>query len=166
MSKIVIFLLYITVAWSETISLGFNEEDSVATIREYGKCNFFVIKKGDLSRQPSCIMIATSVLRGHSYRRASWYYLVGGDLDRAFDVATLGFSKGDYYLAETLAHIYLIKGDNAKAKKYFKIFVDNVDEDIAFIREHFDILSRLYGDRFSVKRAKALLGDNMFLLNR
>lgn len=166
MSKTVLFLLSITMAFGDTISLGFNQEDAFATTREYGKCNYFVAKKGDLSRQPSCIMIANSVLKAHSYRRASWYYLLGGDLGRAFDVATIGMDKSDYFLAETLAQIYMIRGDTKNAKKYFKLFIENVDIDVGFVGEHFDILGRVYPDRFSVKRAKALLGDNMFLINR
>ncbi len=165
MSKLVLFLLSIAMAFGDTISLGFNQEDAIATTKELGKCNYFVSKKGDLSRQNSCILIANSVLKAHSYRRASWYYLLGGDLGRAFDVATIGMDKGDYYLAETLADIHLIRGDTKNAKKYFKLFVKNVEIDISFVSEHFDILGRVYRDRFSVKRAKALLGNNMFLLN-
>ncbi|MFK5976815.1 MAG: hypothetical protein QM493_09930 [Sulfurovum sp.] len=166
MSKRVLFLLYITMAWSDTISLGFNKEDAFATTRDYGKCNYFVMKKGDLSRQNSCILIANSVLKGHSYRRASWYYLIGGDLGMAFDVATIGMDKGDYFSAETLAEIYLIRGDTKNAKKYFELFKENIEVDVGFLGDHLDILGRIYKDRFSVKRAKSLLGDNMFLINR
>lgn len=153
-------------AWSDVISLGFHEEDGVATNGSYGKCNYFVSKKGDLSKQSSCMLVANSMLKARIYRRASWYYLLGGDLDRAFSVAIIGMNKGDYYLVENIAEIYMIRGDMDNAKKYFKIFRENVNMDISWVSEHFDILSRIYIGKFSVKRAKALLGDNMFLLNK
>ena len=165
MIKITIFIIFTAISMGQTISLGFNQEDEFCTNREYGKCNFFVIKKGDLSKQYSCIVVANSVLKGNSYRRASWYYLLGGDVDKAFEVAIIGLDKGDYFLAETLAEIYVIRGDIESAKKYFEIFKKNAKVDMRWIGDHFDTLGRLYTDKFSPNIAKELLGNRSFLID-
>ena len=75
--------------------------------KEYMKCSYYVEKKGDLSKQGTCLTYADSLLKGESPGRASWYYIVGGDFDKAIEAGEKALQRKEFFALEHLAEAYL-----------------------------------------------------------
>jgi hypothetical protein len=131
--------------------------DKCSIAKEYAKCSYYVEIKGDLSKSDSCLIYAQSMYEGTSYGRASWYYLVGKDTDRALDAAQKALKQKEYFVAEQLSEIFIIKNDPQNAKKYADLFKKSVPDGVVFVDKHLEILKRLYKDKFDVELAKKLL---------
>ncbi len=134
--------------------------DSCSASKEYVKCGYYVEMKGDLSKQDSCLIFAQSILEGNNFSRASWYFLMGGDVDNAIKAGEKSLEAKEYFVAELLAEAYVIKGDQNNAKKYFKLLKAKVPPEALFLDKHFDILSRLYPDKFDKASAIKLLKES------
>ena len=157
MKKILLFLFVLA-----TITLAVEGEkcDTCAANKEYVKCGHYVEMKGDLSYQNSCLVFAQSILEGNSFSRASWYFLVGGDFDNAIKAGKKSLEAKEYFVAELIAEAYILKGDKENAKKYFRLLKKKVPPEVLFLKKHFEILARLYPDKFDSDSAKQLLQES------
>lgn len=129
--------------------------DKCSISKEYIKCSVYVEKKGDKSKQESCRLYGESLYAGNSEARASWYFLLSGDFDKAIVAGEKGLAVKEYYVAEHIAEAYILKGDEENAKKYVKILQEHIKGNI-FVNQHIKVLSRLYPDKFDAKRALKL----------
>jgi tetratricopeptide (TPR) repeat protein len=116
--------------------------------KEYMRCSYYVEKNADLSKQATCITYANSLLKGESPGRASWYYIVGGDFDKAIEAGEKALQRKEFFALEHLAEAYLLKGDIKRAKTYFSKMRKKSLQNQAFIEKHFAILSKLYPQNF------------------
>lgn len=157
MKKIILFLFALLVI-SNAAKL--EKCDSCAINKEYAKCSYYVEMKGDLSKQDSCIHFAQNIYEGNSYSRASWYFLVGGDFDSAIRAGEKSLEIKEYYVAELMAEAYILKGDHKNAKKYFVLLKKKVPENAIFLDKHFEILARVYPDKFDESLARQLFKDS------
>ncbi len=134
--------------------------DTCSASKEYVKCGYYVEMKGDLSKQDSCLIFAQSILEGNNFSRASWYFLMGGDVDNAIKAGEKSLEAKEYFVAELIAEAYIIKGDLNKAQKYFKLLKEKVPAEALFLDKHFEILSRLYPDKFDKASVIKLLKES------
>ncbi len=132
--------------------------DKCSIAKEYAKCSYYVENKGDISKTNSCLIYAQSMYEGTSYGRASWYYLVGKDIDKALESGKKAINQKEYFAAEQLSEIFIIKNDTKNAKKYADLFKKRVPKEGAiFIDKHLEILKKIYKDKFDADLAKKLL---------
>ncbi len=134
--------------------------DTCAANKEYVKCGYYVEMRGDLSKQDSCLVFAESIFEGNNYSRAAWYYLVGGDFDNTIKAGEKSLEAKEYFVAELIAEAYVLKGDKENAKKYFKLLKKRVPPEALFLEKHFEILARLYPDKFDSDLVLQLLHDS------
>ncbi|MEA3456460.1 MAG: hypothetical protein U9R26_08110 [Campylobacterota bacterium] len=134
--------------------------DTCAANKEYVKCGHYVEMKGDLSYQNSCLLFAESIFEGNNYSRASWYYLLGGDFDNAIKAGEKSLEAKEYFVAELIAEAYVLKGDKDNAKKYFKLLKKRVPPEALFLKKHFEVLARLYPDKFDTALVVKLLQES------
>ncbi len=134
--------------------------DTCAANKEYVKCGYYVEMKGDVSKQDSCLIFAQSIFEGNNYSRASWYFLVGGDFDNAIKAGEKSLEAKEYFVAELIAEAYILKGDQENAKKYFKLLKKRVPPEALFLKKHFEILERIYPDKFKSALAVKLLQES------
>ncbi len=125
--------------------------------RSYMVCSYYVEKKGDLSKQKSCLEYADSLLRGESPGRASWYYLIGGDFDKAIAAGDAALERGETFALEHIAEASLLKGDKRRAKRAFDSLKKRALKNEAFLKTHFKVLKKLYPKKFDEEEAKSLL---------
>ncbi len=154
MKKLILSLLAI---FSTTYAIDLPKCDKCSIAKEYAKCSYYVETKGDLSKSDSCLIYAQSMYEGTSYGRASWYYLVGKDIDRALEAGEKALKQKEYFVAEQLSEIFILKNDPQNAKKYAELFKKSVPDGIIFVDKHLEILQRVYKDKFDVELAKKLL---------
>ncbi|MEA3418391.1 MAG: hypothetical protein U9Q90_03240 [Campylobacterota bacterium] len=156
--KIIVSILF------ALVSIGYAAEiekcDTCAVNKEYVKCGHYVEMKGDLSYQNSCLLFAQSIFEGNNYSRASWYYLIGGDFDNAIKAGEKSLEAKEYFVAELIAEAYILKGDQENAKKYFKLLKKRVPPEALFLKKHFEILERIYPDKFESALAIKLLQES------
>ena len=134
--------------------------DTCAVNKEYVKCGHYVEMKGDLSYQKSCLLFAQSIYEGNNYSRASWYFLVGGDFDSAIEAGKKSLESKEYFAAELIAEAYMLKGDQENAKKYFRLLKKRVPLEVLSLEKHFEILARIYPDKFDADQVKQLLQES------
>ena len=154
MKKIVLSLLTL---FSTVHAIDLAKCDSCSIGKEYAKCSYYVEKKGDVSKVDSCLIYAQSMFESTSYGRASWYYLVGKDIDMALEAGEKALKQKEFFIAEQLAEIFILKNDPHNAEKYAKLFKEKVPESIIFVDKHLEILERIYHDKFDMELAKKLL---------
>ena len=130
---------------------------SCVTGKSYMKCSYYVEKMGDLSRQKSCLEYADSLMEGESPGRASWYYLIGGDFDKAIAAGEKAVKRKETFALEQIAEAALLKGDKKGAKEAFERLRRKGLKDESFIRTHFEILKKLYPEKFDEQEAQSLL---------
>ncbi len=124
--------------------------------KEYMKCSYYVEKNGDLSKQKTCLTYANSLLKGQSPGRASWYFIIGGDFDKAIKAGEKALKQKEFFALEHLAEVYLLKGDHKNAQKYFKKLRQKKLGSALFTQKHFEILSKLYPKKFDKEEAQKL----------
>ncbi len=103
------------------------------------KCEYYVAKKGDLSRVGECKQYADYLYDTKVYGKAAWYYLLAKDPKRAIDAGKKALKMGEDYANEYLSAAYLILGDNTKAKKHYKRLTTHF-----FSSKDFAILQKIY----------------------
>ena len=156
--KIIVSILFALIS----ISYAAESEkcDTCAANKEYVKCGYYVEMKGDVQKQDSCLVFAQSIFEGNNYSRASWYFLVGGDFDNAIKAGEKSLEAKEYFVAELIAEAYILKGDQENAKKYFKLLRKRVPPEALFLKKHFEILERIYPDKFESALAIKLLQES------
>ncbi len=102
------------------------------------KCEYYVAKMGDTSRQDSCKRYAEYLDETKVYGRASWYYLLGGEPKKAIEAGKKALAMGERYAGAYVAEGLIILGKRSEAKKYRQKSI-NMQKDI-------EILKRLYKD--------------------
>ena len=125
--------------------------------KEFLRCAYYVEKQGDLTQQKACLTYASGLLEGESPGRASWYFIVGGDFDRAIAAARKAIDRGEYYAFESLGEAWLLKGDTQKAKAAFTELRKAVPGYKPLITKHFETLTRLYPQKWDSTKALTLL---------
>ena len=130
--------------------------DTCQTAKEYVKCSYYVEQKADLSKQESCILYAQSMEEGNNNGRAAWYYLVGGDFKAAIRAGESALNVGEKFAAEHIAEAYILEGDNKKAEQYFSMIGKTSPNAVLMVQKHFEILQRIYPDKFKAKSAEKL----------
>ncbi len=130
--------------------------DTCKTAKEYVKCGYYVEQKADLSKQESCMLYAQSMEEGNSNGRAAWYYLVGGDFKAAIRAGESALKVGEKFAAEHIAEAYILEGDNKKAEQYFSMIGKTSPDAVLMVQKHFEILQRIYPDKFKAESAEKL----------
>jgi tetratricopeptide (TPR) repeat protein len=131
--------------------------DKCSLGKEYSKCAYYVEMKGDKSHQESCLIYAQSLFENNSAARSSWFFLLAGEFDKAIEAGKIGIKVTEDYAAEQVAEAYFLKGDEKEARKYFAMLKNSHPKNGLFLEKHFKILSRLYPEKFELKRVENLL---------
>ena len=109
------------------------------------KCDYYVGKKFDKTHQKECLSFAKSIDKDGMYAKASWYYLVGGDIKSAKTDAKKALKMGYHYASEYLGMVYLLEDDMKNAKKEFTFFKHKVKQN-RYIKKDLDTLKHLYNN--------------------
>jgi len=149
-------ILIILTFLSSTNATELKKCDTCATSKEYVKCAYYVEQKADLSKQDSCMIYAQSMEEGNNNSRAAWYYLVGGDFKAAIRAGESALKVGEKFAAEHIAEAYILEGDNKKAEQYFSMIGKTSPDAILMVQKHFEILQRIYPDKFKADSADKL----------
>jgi hypothetical protein len=150
-----ILLLILTILGS-TYAADLPKCDKCSISKEYVRCGYYVEQKADLSKQDSCLIYAQSMEEGNSNGRAAWYYLVGGDFTAAIRAGESALKVGEKFAAEHIAEAYMLKGDNKKAEHYFLMIGKTSPDAVLMVEKHFEILQRVYPDKFKADSAEKL----------
>ena len=103
------------------------------------KCEFYVAKKGDLSKIGECKLYADYLFDTKVYGKAAWYYLLAKEPKRAIEAGKEALKMGEDYAHEYLSAAYLILHDSAKAKEHYKKLSTHY-----FSKRDFAILQKIY----------------------
>jgi len=122
------------------------------------QCNYYVAKMADSSKAKYCKEYADYLNLTKVYGKAAWYYLLSLEPQNAIQAAQKAVEMGENYAYEYIADAYLIKGDKAKAKEYYKKFKENVGNVNFFIERNFKVLDKIYKE-FNKKEAMSFLKD-------
>lgn len=153
MIRIVLIILTIL---NSTHATELQKCDTGQTAKEYVKCVYYVEQKADLSKQESCMIYAQSMEKGNNNGRAAWYYLVGGDFKAAIRAGESALKVGEKFAAEHIAEAYMLEGDNKKAEQYFSMIGKTSPDAILMVQKHFEILQKVYPDKFKADSAEKL----------
>ena len=122
------------------------------------KCNYYVLKKGDLSKKGECKFYADYLNKTKVYGKAAWYYLLSSEPEKAIKAAKEAVKMNENYAYEYIADAYFILGKKKEAKEYYKKFKENVGNTEFFIKRNFDILKKIYKE-FDKNEALKLLRE-------
>ncbi len=137
-----LILLFVGVISLEAVTCG-----CAIASKDMVRCDYYVKGKLDLTHQKNCIAYADATyepLPG----KAAWYYLLGGDVNKAKESAKKALKLKQQFALEYLAIAFAIEGDYQSANnalKEFKKIVKNSDyikkdlEDIKKIYKNLDI---------------------------
>jgi len=121
------------------------------------KCDYYVGKKFDKTHQKECLKYANSINKDGMYAKASWYYLLGGDIKNAKINAKKALKIGHHYAAEYLGIVYILENDMKNAKKEFSFFKNKIKEN-RYIKKDLSILKHIYSN-FNDKEVLQMLKD-------
>ncbi len=110
------------------------------------KCEYYVAKKGDISKSSFCKTYADYLYKTKVYGKAAWYYLLSKEPKKALDSSKKAILMGENFAYEFLADSYLILGDLKKAKANYGKFKNSVSNAKFFTKKSFEVLSRIYKD--------------------
>ncbi len=109
------------------------------------------IKKGEPNLEvvkESCLQTAEVYVKQEEYGTASWFYLLGGEVDKNINEIE-GKITDDFYM--NIGHSYLLKGDYEKVKEIYSKYPWEEGEDFHYVDEtiqpDFEILPKLYKDK-------------------
>ncbi len=125
--------------------------------RDMIKCDYYVGKKFDKTHQKECLDYASSINKDGMYAKASWYYLLGGDIKNAKINAKKALKIGHHYAAEYLGMVYILEHDIKSAKKEFSFFKNKVKQN-QYIKKDVNILKHIYSN-FNDKEVLQMLKD-------
>ena len=120
------------------------------------KCNYYVAKKGDKAHAKECLDYAEYLDSTKVYGKAAWYYLLGLKPQKAMEAAKKAVQMGENYAYEYIGDVYLIRGDEQRAREYYQKFKKSVGDTEFFTSRSFDVLQKLYPD-FDAKKARELV---------
>jgi len=95
-----------------------------------------------------CLQTAEVYMGSEDYGSASWFYLLGGDVDKNLNEVEAKITD-DFYM--NIGHSYLLKGDYEKAKEIYAKYPWEGEVDFHYVDEliqpDFIILPKLYKDK-------------------
>jgi len=95
-----------------------------------------------------CLQTAEVYMENEEYGFATWFYLLGGDLDTNLNKVEAKITDNFYM---NIGHTYLLMGDFEKAKKIYSKYPWEAGEDFHYANERmqsdFIILPKLYKDK-------------------
>ena len=103
------------------------------------KCEFYVAKKGDISKIDECKQYANYLYKTKVYGKAAWYYLLAKKPKKAIDAGKKALKMGEDYANEYLSAAYLILQNKKEAKKHYKRLTTHF-----FSSKDFAILQKIY----------------------
>jgi hypothetical protein len=83
-------------------------------------CDYHVAKCHDRSYQASCLDYAHYVDIDGAHAKAAWYYLLGGQPERALKAARKALAQGQSYAAEYAWLALMIQGKRQEADRVMK----------------------------------------------
>lgn len=121
------------------------------------KCDYYVGRKFDKTHQKECLNYANSINKDGMYAKASWYFLLGGDIKNAKINAKKALKIGHHYAAEYLGMVYILENDMKNARKEFAFFKHKVKQN-KYIKKDLNILKHIYGN-FNDEEVLRMLKD-------
>jgi hypothetical protein len=121
------------------------------------RCDYYVVKKHDLSRQKHCIKYAETIDKDNMPAKASWYYLLGGDTKKAKESANKALKIGQYFVSEYLSFVSLLEKNDKEAQKYFNELKKSV-KDTEYVKRDIITMKNLYDSFDAEKASKMLVG--------
>jgi hypothetical protein len=138
---------YGTIAAVLTLSLSAFAADASCKGCGAGKlmlqCDYYVARQGDLSKRHFCGEYARIVDVDGASAKAAWYYLLGGEPQKALDAALRAFDQGQTFAAGYVAQALAVLGRGDEAKNYMERFREVVEERDYFDKE-VETLQRVY----------------------
>ncbi len=125
--------------------------------RDMVRCDYYVVKEHDLSHQKDCVKYADSINKNSMYAKASWYYLLGGDMKKAKENAKEALKIGHHFAGEYLGFVYLIEKNSKEAKKYLNDFKQKV-KNIDYVKKDIKTLKNIYKGFEATKAYNILYG--------
>ena len=132
-----------------------------ASIFYYGGSNWFEKKREDICTseveksepdlnvvKENCLQTADLYVKKEEYGSASWFYLLGGAVDKNLNEIESNITD-DFYM--NIGHSYLLKGDYEKAREIYAKYPWSDGEEFQYaddtIQPDFEILPKLYKDK-------------------
>jgi tetratricopeptide (TPR) repeat protein len=109
------------------------------------QCDYYVLRKGDLSKREACEKYAESVDIDGASAKAAWYYLAAGKPEKALKAARKAISVGHRFAEGYAAQALAIMGDKPGAEAAFARFRQAVP-DHGYFADEVAVLRRLYPD--------------------
>ncbi len=109
------------------------------------QCDYYVVKKEDLSKTDFCRKYADAVDNDGAHAKASWYYLLGGKPEEALRSALEAIDEGQIYAAQYAAEASLIFDEFKAAKMYMKMLREK-RVDLPSLKKDLELLKKIYPD--------------------
>ncbi|MFK5881356.1 MAG: hypothetical protein QM482_03995 [Sulfurospirillum sp.] len=134
---LIVFLLVVS---SESIEIKCK---GCSAGKDMVKCDYYVVKQHNLTYQRSCLAYAQYIDMDGMYAKAAWYYLLGGDKQKAKKSATKALREGYHYAAEYKGFADLLVGNQKEAQKAL-IFFRNKVKNIDYAKRDIEIMKYIY----------------------
>ena len=122
----------------------YQDQREVVCVREVEK------KVPDLKLvKTECLAAAEIQMEKNAYGSASWFYLLGGEVDKNIEEINPKIND-DFYM--NIGHSYVLTGEYEKVEKIYKEFLwdsglDYIRSNGVAVEEDYEILPRLYADK-------------------
>ncbi len=111
--------------------------------KERVRCEYHVLKKGDLTQRFHCEVYARSIDVDGARGKAAWYFLLAGSPEKALEAANLAVDQGHTYALEYAAAAAMVLERKREAKAYMRR-LGNLPFDRERLLRDFERLERLY----------------------
>lgn len=109
------------------------------------RCDYYFVKQGKAESRSACLDYAKVVDLDGANAKAAWYYLLGGEPEKAEKSSRRAVELGQVFANEYLAYALLILGKENAAKDAMKRFSEGVKHNGFAIRDR-KILEKIYPD--------------------
>ncbi len=109
------------------------------------QCDYYVVRRGDLSKSGFCENYAKALDAPGTHAKAAWYYLLGQKPQMAQRSAIAAIEEGQIYAAEYAAEASVIFHEYKAAKKYMKMLPKDFLKSAGF-KKDLEILGNIYPD--------------------
>ncbi|WP_457598841.1 hypothetical protein [Hydrogenimonas sp.] len=126
-----------------SVAAGRHGCSSCDAAKERMKCEYYVLKKGDLAQRSHCAAYAESIDVDGARGKAAWYFLLAGSPEKALEAANLAVDQGHTYALEYAAAAAMVLERKREAKAYMRR-LGNLPFDRERLLRDFERLERLY----------------------